>query len=98
MMLLRENLIFLVRIAFEVYFWLILLRVIFSWIGPPRNRILYRLYEFVYDITEPLLSAIRRVVPVLGAGGVGIDFSPIIAIFLLRLAERAVITVISIVF
>lgn len=85
-------------LAFEIYFWMIIIRVVFSWIPVPNNRIFRSFYMFVYEITEPFLSLIRRFIPVVGAGGVGIDFSPLIAVILLQLIERALFTLINILF
>ncbi|MCX7832258.1 MAG: YggT family protein [Actinobacteria bacterium] len=88
----------LLSLAFEIYFWLIIIRVIFSWIPVPNNRIFRSFYIFVYEITEPFLSLIRRFIPVVGSGGIGIDFSPFIAVILLQLIERALFTIINILF
>jgi YggT family protein len=54
----------------------IFLRVIFSWTQfDPRNSI----YQVVYEITEPILGPIRRIMPRLGM----IDLAPMVAIFVL---------------
>ena len=34
---------------------------------------------FLFDVTEPVLSPLRRIVP----GALGVDFSPMIAVLLL---------------
>jgi len=63
----------LINIVLSAYMWVIIGRVIISWVGAdPYNPIV----RFLYEITEPLLSRIRRVVPVFGS----IDFSPMILI------------------
>lgn len=78
---------FLVRMAFEVLNWLIIARVLLSWIRhDPRSPII----RFVYDITEPILSPFRRMMPV--RAGMGIDWSPILAILVLQFVERAVLS------
>lgn len=60
----------------------VFLRVIFSWIGfNPDNP----LYGIVHEITEPILAPIRRYMPRMGM----IDFSPMIAGFLLIIILRA---------
>ena len=51
----------------------IFVRVILSWVP---MRLPWGLGEFVWSISEPILSPIRRALPFMG----GIDFSPIIAI------------------
>ncbi|HPV14036.1 MAG TPA: YggT family protein [Candidatus Cloacimonadota bacterium] len=68
--------IFIIRLI-EVYYWILLLRVLLSWfIQNPDNKF----YHFLYSITEPLLAPIRRILP-----SMGLDISPIILFLLLRL-------------
>ena len=56
------------------YMWIIIGRAIISWVNAdPYNPIV----RFLYEVTEPVLSRIRRVLPVFGGG---IDFSPMILI------------------
>ncbi len=76
-------LIFILQLAFELYSLALLARVLFEWIRVPYSS---RVMRFLWDVTEPLLAPIRRVVPVFG----GLDFSPLIAFFLLNFAERLV--------
>lgn len=41
----------------------LLIRAVFSWIEPfPKNRV----HRFVFDVTEPFLSPVRRLVPPIG--------------------------------
>lgn len=71
---------------FNIYYLLILASVIFSWIRPMRGTFLYDLARLTDQLTEPLLSPIRRALPLAG----GLDFSPFIAILLLQLVQRLV--------
>jgi len=72
---------FVVRII-QVYNYLILVRVLASWIvRDPSNQI----YHFLYSITEPVLGPIRKIMP-----SMGLDLSPIIAYFLLKLLAQMV--------
>jgi YggT family protein len=48
-----------------------------------RNQFVAAVAEFLYRITEPVLSPIRRRLPNLG----GLDISPIIVFFLLMLIQ-----------
>ena len=67
----------------QVYSWLILARVILSWVNPnPRNELLL----MVFRLTEPLLGPLRRLIPLRG-----IDLSPIVAWLLIQLAMRLVL-------
>ena len=62
------------------YMWVIIGRAVISWVNAdPYNPIV----RFLYEVTEPLLNRIRRLLPF----GGGIDFSPmvlIVAIMFLR--------------
>lgn len=61
--------------ALQVYSWLIMARVIMSWVNPsPRNELLL----MVVKVTEPVLGPIRNFVT-FGA----MDFSPIVAYLLI---------------
>ncbi len=67
----------------EVYTWLIIVRVILSWVNPrPRNELLL----MVIRLTEPLLGFLRSLVPLRG-----IDLSPILAWLLLKLLMRLIV-------
>jgi len=66
----------------QVYSWLILARVVMSWVNPnPRNELLV----MVVKVTEPVLGPLRGVV---SFGGM--DFSPILAYLLIRILMRIV--------
>jgi YggT family protein len=65
-----------------VYTLLILGRVLVSWTNPTGGG---GLTAFLYQVTEPVLGPIRRVLPPTA----GIDWSPMIAILLLTILTRA---------
>jgi YggT family protein len=69
----------------QVYEFIILARVLMSWIRPdPNNQIV----QWLYRLTEPVLAPIRQlIVP----RNIGIDFSPIIVFILLDIIRRALI-------
>ncbi len=75
-----------VSLFFNIYYLLILGNVVFSWVRPMRGTFLYDLSRIVYQLTEPVLSPIRRALPMMG----GLDFSPFIALILLQLIQRLV--------
>lgn len=58
-----------------LYMWVIIIRALISWVNPdPWNPIV----QFLHRATEPVLSRIRRWLPM---RGMALDISPIIAIF-----------------
>jgi uncharacterized protein YggT (Ycf19 family) len=54
---------------------------------PPYSRTVDALLGFLRDVCEPFLRIFRRVIPSLG----GIDFSPILAIFVLQIINSIVV-------
>lgn len=59
----------------KLIFWMILVRAILSWVSQGRNPIDYLLFQ----LTEPLMAPIRRIIPAMG----GLDFSAMIVMFIL---------------
>ncbi len=78
----------LINILFEILIWLLMIRIILTWL--PHNR-LHPLIDFIYKITEPILEPFRNMINPIG----GIDLSPIIVFFLIRLIQRYLITFFS---
>jgi YggT family protein len=78
--------------AFVVYYWLLIIRILLSWVPQLMNTAAVRpLATFVIDITEPFLTLFRRLIPALQVGGTGIDFSPLIAIITLEVLRNVVV-------
>jgi YggT family protein len=61
-------------------------RVILSWVP---TRLPWGLGEFIFSITEPILSPIRRALPM----AAGMDFSPLVALVLLQLIEQLLLRI-----
>lgn len=72
----------LVDLLLSAYMWLIIGRAIISWVNAdPYNPIVH----FLFQVTEPPLARIRRVLPIMGGG---LDFSPallLLIIYFLRI-------------
>ncbi|CEP69494.1 Uncharacterised protein family Ycf19 [Moorella glycerini] len=76
----------LIRVAFEVLNWLIIARILISWFPhDPYHPVM----RFIYEVTEPVLAPFRRLMP---RTSIPIDFSPIIAVLVLQLVERLLIS------
>jgi YggT family protein len=64
-----------VKSAGYLVFWLIIIRSLMSWVSQGRGPMDYVLMQ----LTEPLMSPIRRFLPAMG----GIDFSAMVVILIL---------------
>jgi len=74
----------------NVYWIIIIAWVLWSWVQmmgwrPPYNRALMAVIQFIGDAAMPYLAIFRRFIPPLG----GFDFSPIVALLVLRFAGVA---------
>ena len=72
----------------NLYRWAVILAAVMSMLVAfnvldTRNRLVWTIGDFLYRITEPALSRIRRVIPTMGS----IDLSPIALIFLIYIAQ-----------
>nr|WP_209947104.1 YggT family protein [Rhizobium halophytocola] len=73
-----------IDLALQLYTWILIASAIFSWLYAfnvinSGNRFVYSLGQFFFNVTEPVLRPIRRVLPDLG----GIDISPIIVLLII---------------
>ncbi|HEX5934251.1 MAG TPA: YggT family protein [Pseudorhizobium sp.] len=73
-----------IDLALSLYTWVLIGSAIFSWLYAfnvinSRNQFVNAIGSFLYNVTEPVLRPIRRVMPNLG----GIDISPIIVLLII---------------
>lgn len=80
----------IVNVAFQVYDWLIFIRIILSFV---RHNPYNPLIRFVYEITEPVFGFFRRFIPPVGM----LDFSPLVAFFVLELLRQLVLSLLRVV-
>jgi YggT family protein len=80
------GLIGLVQTLFELYSFVLLARVLITWFQvDPYNPIV----RLLFQLTEPLLAPIRRLLPPAGM----LDFSPIVGFIVIRVVEGIVVSV-----
>jgi YggT family protein len=84
----------ILEIALTIFYWLILLRALISWVDAnPLNPIV----QFLYNATEPVLAPLRKIMPI--NYRFGIDFSPLVAfLIIIFLKSFLVSTLIDIAF
>ena len=72
-------------------FGYIIMSLVFAFArGIPYNRVLMGVFEFLKDVSEPLLAPFRKVIPSFGP----FDFSPIVALIVLRIVGAIVVSII----
>lgn len=75
-----------VSLFFEILTWLIIARILLSWVPHNPDSPVFRL---LYEGTEPILAPFRRLMP---RSALPFDFSPLIALLVLRLLREAIIS------
>lgn len=79
----------IVGTLFQIYFYMILVYVLMSWLPNVRESFIG---ELLGKLVEPYLAPFRRFIPpIMGM----IDISPIIALFVLQLAQRGVYAILG---
>jgi YggT family protein len=79
------------HVAF-VLFWLLQLwvfcaiaRAVLSWFPISYNSVAHRINTLLVRITEPVIAPVRRVIPPVGVGGVGVDMAFLVVILGIQL-------------
>jgi YggT family protein len=91
----RDDVANYVSALFLVYFILIFIRILLSWIPRmPYYPWLRATVDFVHQVVDPYLNIFRRVIPPLGGGGFAIDISPILGIIVLIVVQGIVVALI----
>lgn len=79
---------------FDVYLLLILaylvLSMIYAFARVPYNLTLTKIFEFLRDISEPVIAPFRRFIPTIGM----FDLSPLVALIVVRIVASIIVRII----
>ena len=83
-----------VNVFFKLLYILIIIRVFMSWVPNLRYT---TIGNFIVTLTDPILEPVKRMMDKspLG-GGMMLDFSPVIALFILDIIQMIILGIISI--
>ena len=72
----------------SIYIFIVFINVILSWVVfSTRNETIQQVYRFTGQLVDPILQPIRNIMqPV--SRNIGIDFSPMVLLFLLYILDR----------
>lgn len=84
-------LLYIISLAIGLIRWSVIISVILSWlvnfnVVNPHNQFINNVGEILFRITEPFLRPIRRLLP----SSQGIDFAPLVLIFVLIFLEMVI--------
>ncbi|HUX79188.1 MAG TPA: YggT family protein [Alphaproteobacteria bacterium] len=74
-----------------IYAWIVIANVVVSWLVNfqvinSTNSFVIMIIDFLYKVTEPVLSKIRRFLPIMG----GFDLSPLVLILFLWFLQSVI--------
>ena len=72
----------LLLLGLSLFVWALFLLMIVSFIPATSVRLFEQFRYLLIRVTEPVLGPVRRVLPMVRLGGVGLDFSPLVVIIL----------------
>ncbi|MCU0538384.1 MAG: YggT family protein [Desulfobacterales bacterium] len=73
-------------LVLNIYMWVIIARAVLSWVSPdPYNPIV----RFIHGLTEPVLSQVRRRLPLIFGG---IDLTPMAVLLVIIFLETFVVS------
>jgi YggT family protein len=76
--------------VFDLYFLVLLGRILLSWFPVTPGTFLAQVNSVLYALTEPILGPLRRAIPPVRMGAAALDLSPIIAFIALRLLQSQI--------
>lgn len=81
-----RSLALLMSLVFNILYFLLVVRIILSWVGMDTYN---EIVSIIYRVTDPILAPFRKLP--LQAGG--IDFSPIVAFIVLNVVKSFVVNI-----
>tara|TARA_R110002124_G_scaffold150337_3_gene316764 strand:- start:1049 stop:1339 length:291 start_codon:yes stop_codon:yes gene_type:complete len=80
-----------ILVVLQLYVWILIISAVFSWLFAfnvinGRNQFVATIGNALHQLTEPVLSRVRRFVPTFGT----IDVSPIIVILIIFLLQNII--------
>jgi uncharacterized protein YggT (Ycf19 family) len=81
--------IFFIQRLIYIYIWILIISALLSWFpNTSSSGGIAATKRVLAHITEPLLRPLRQIVPRPNIGGVGVDFSVLVAVILLTIISR----------
>jgi YggT family protein len=71
----------IICLALQLFLYIMFARVIFSYFPITPGSVFESINNFLRMVTDPILVPLRRVLPPVRMGGMGIDLSPMVVFF-----------------
>lgn len=74
----------------QIYSLVIIARILLEWVRVTFDHPIARVRSVLRVVTDPVLVPVRRLIPPLRAGGMGIDLSPLVVLVALSVIAGAI--------
>jgi YggT family protein len=80
----------IICVALQLYVIVLFARVILSWFPISPGSAMEGISDVLMMLTEPVLGPLRRAIPPVRLGAMGLDLSPLIALFGVQIIQRII--------
>ncbi|MBW4030744.1 MAG: YggT family protein [Acidobacteria bacterium] len=81
----------LLRLLIEIYIWILIISALLSWFPTTSSQGgLATTKQVLTRLTEPVLRPLRQIIPRPNIGGVGVDFSVLVAVIVLQIIASSI--------
>ena len=80
----------LIHLLVSLYIWVFIIAALLSWFPSSSSGGVASLRRALGTVTEPVLRPLRQILPRPQVGGVGIDFSVLVAIIILDIINTVI--------
>lgn len=77
-------------LVLTVYWFVLLARILLSWFPAPRSDAARSIVSLIWEVTDPVLRPLRRMIPPVRLGAVALDLSPIIVFIVIAAVQGAI--------
>jgi YggT family protein len=81
----------IVCLALQLYIIIIIGRILLSWFPITPGTPMETVDSFLRMLTDPVLGPLRRALPMMRVGGMGLDLSPMIVILFLEIIVAPIV-------
>lgn len=79
--------------AVDLFILCMFARIVLSWFPLDSGGIAAQAASLLYRVTEPVLGPVRKMMPPIGVGGMGLDLSPMVVLLLLNFLVKPILCV-----
>jgi uncharacterized protein YggT (Ycf19 family) len=85
-----NGILYVVYLVVVIYGWMIVARAVLSWFRVRPGTLAYRISSVLFQLTEPYLALLRRLLAITRIGALGIDWSMLLGLVVLFVVAQLI--------